>query len=80
MYVYMYVCPILGPPVLLFILLTTPVVLPILFILSSLFIEPRVGKARTKRLEEDLRSHRSCRHVYSLLADTAVTAAATTKP
>ena len=67
MYVCMYVCPILGPPVLLFILLTTPVVLLILFTLSALFIEPRVGKARTKRLKEDWRSHRSCRHVLSQL-------------
>ena len=35
-------------------LLTAPVVSP--FTLSALFAKPRVGKARAKRLEEDLRS------------------------
>ena len=40
-------------------------------LLFILFTEPRVGKAQAKRLEEDLRSHRNCRHVYSLLAGMA---------
>ena len=51
----------------------TPVVL--LFIPFTLFVEPRVGKAQAKRLEEDLRSCRSCRHVYSLLPGVAAIAA-----
>ena len=40
-----------------------------------MFVEPRVGKARSKKLEGDSRSRRNCRHVYSLLADTALAAA-----
>ena len=43
---------------------------PLCLLLShciSLFAEPRVDKVRAKRLEEDARSHRNCRHVYSLL-------------
>ena len=57
----------------LLILLVMPVVL--LFTLLALFAEPKVGKARAKKLE-DARSHRKCRHVYSLLADAAAVAAA----
>ena len=49
----------------LLILLVMPAVL--LFTLSAQFAEPRVSK----RLEEDTRSCRNCRHVYSLLAGTA---------
>lgn len=45
-----------------------------------LFTEPRVGNAGDKRLKEDRRSSRNCRHVYFLLADTAAVAAATTQP
>ena len=71
----------------LLILFVTPVFL--LFTPFTLFVEPRVGKAQAKRLEEDLRSHRNCRQVYSLLvgmaaitqsllADTAATVAAIT--
>ena len=60
-------------PEMLLILLVMPVVL--LFTLLALFAEPKVGKARAKRLE-DARSHRKCRHVYSLLADAAAVAAA----
>ena len=51
------------------ILLIVPVVS--LFTLSALFAEPRVGKVRAKRLEEDSKSHRNCRYVYSLLAGMA---------
>ena len=51
----------------------TPVVL--LFTPFTLFVEPRVGKAQANRLEEDLRSRRSCRHVYSLLPGAAAIAA-----
>ena len=54
------------------ILFMTPAVL--LFTLLTLFAEPRVGKAQTKRLEEDSRSHKNCRYVYSLLADAAAIA------
>ena len=50
-------------------LFVAPVVL--LFIL---FAELRVGKAQAKRLEEDWRSHRNCRRIYSLLADAAAVA------
>ena len=39
--------------------------------LWALFPEPTVGKVRAKRLEENVRSRRNCRHVYSLLAGTA---------
>ena len=60
-------------PEMLLILLVMPVVL--LFTLLALFAEPKVGKARAKKLE-DARSHRKCRHVYSLLADAAAVAAA----
>ena len=42
----------------------------------ALFAEPSVGK----RLEEDTRSRRACRHVHSLLADPAAVAAAVTLP
>ena len=48
------------------ILFTMPIVL-----VFTLFAEPRIGKAQAKRLEEDSRSHRKCRHIYSLLAGTA---------
>ena len=54
------------------ILLIVPVVS--LFTLSAMFAEPRVGKARAKGLEEDSKSRRNCRHVYSLLAGAAATA------
>ena len=57
------------------ILLVTPVVL-----LFTLFAELRVGKARAKRLEEDTRNHRNCRHIYFLLADLAAIAATTPEP
>ena len=60
-------------PEMLLVLLVMPVVL--LFTLLALFAEPKVGKARAKKLE-DARSHRKCRHVYSLLADAAAVAAA----
>ena len=60
------------------ILFTAPIVL--LFTLFALFVEFRVGKARAKRLEEDLRSHRNCRHIYSVLADAAAVAAAIAYP
>ena len=56
-------------PVALLILFVTPVVL--LFIQLALFTEPRVGKALAKRLEEDTRSHRNSRHIYSLLIGSA---------
>ena len=51
------------------VLVMMPVVL--LFTLCPLFIESRVGKVQTKRLEEDAKSCRNCRHIYSLLAGTA---------
>ena len=54
--------------VLCFILFVTPNVL--LFTLSALFAEPRVSKAQVKSKEEDVRSHRNCRHIYSPLAAT----------
>lgn len=44
------------------------------FSLCALFIEPMVGKAQAKMLEEDLRSHMNCRHIYSLLADAVAVA------
>ena len=53
------------------ILITVPVV-P-LFAPSALFTEPRVGKERVKRLEENARSSRKCRCIYSLLAAAAAT-------
>ena len=43
-----------------------PIVL--LFKMSALFVELRVGKAHAEGLEEDSRSCRNCRHIYSLLA------------
>ena len=39
--------------------------------LPTLFAEPRVGKARAGKLEENSRSCRNCRHVYSLQIDAA---------
>ena len=51
------------------ILFMTPTVL--LFTLSAPFLEPRVGKARAKRLEGDARSCWNCRCIYSLLAGKA---------
>ena len=48
----------------------------LLFTPSAPFIEPRVGKARAKRLEEDAKSHWNCRCIYALL----VVQAATTGP
>ena len=59
-------------PYLLGILPTTPIIL--LIIQFALFTEPRIGKALAKRQEEELRNHRNCRHVYSLLADAAAIA------
>lgn len=35
------------------------------FSLCALLIEPMVGKAQTKRLEENSRSSRNCKYVYS---------------
>ena len=51
----------------------------ILFVMpiASLFTEHRIGKAQAKRLEEDSRSHRNYRHIYSLLADAAKAVAIT---
>ena len=43
----------------------------LLFTVFTLFTEPREGKARSKRLGEDSRSHRNSRHIYSLLAGIA---------
>ena len=54
------------------ILFLMPVVL--LSTLSTLFPESRVGKVRAGRLEEDMRSVRNSRHVYSLLAVTVAIA------
>ena len=53
-------------PVVLLILLTVPTVS--LYLTVPVFTEPRVSKARAEELEEDSRSHRNCRHIYSLLA------------
>lgn len=36
-----------------------------------MFAEPMVGKAQAKRLEENSKSHRNCRCIYSLLASAA---------
>ena len=55
------------------ILLLTPVVS--LFTSGTLFTELGVGKVQGKRLEENARSHRHCRHVYPLLVGTAAVAA-----
>ena len=46
--------------------------------LCKLLVEPRIGKAQAKRVEEDARSRRNCRHIYSLLAGAADSAAAIT--
>ena len=51
----------LTMPIVFLILLVMPIIL-----LFTLFIEPRVGKVCAKRLEEDSRSRRNWRHVYSL--------------
>ena len=52
------------------ILLLMPVVLlSSLSSLSTLFTEPRTGKARAKRLERDSRCPRNCRYGYSRLFD-----------
>ena len=51
------------------ILLIVPNVYP--FTLSILFTEPRISNAQAKRLEEDARRCRNCRHAYCLLADMA---------
>ena len=64
-YIYIYIS---------LILFTVPIVS--LFTLFTLITETRVGKARAKRLEGDLRSCRNCRHIYSLLADAAAMAVA----
>ena len=47
-----------------------------LFILFTLSVELKVGKAQAKRLEEYLRSCRNYRYIYSLLTDAAAVAAA----
>ena len=65
-----------APVVLFLILFVRPVVS--LFTLCTLFTEPRVCKVQAQRLEEDAKSHRNCRHIYSLLADSAAIAAAIT--
>ena len=54
--------------VLCFTLFVTPDVL--LFTLSALFTEPRVSKVQANSPEEDARSHRNCRYIYSLLGAT----------
>ena len=41
-----------------------------------LFTEHRVGEARAGKLEEDARSHRNCKCVYSLLTSKVAAAAA----
>ena len=41
-----------------------------------LFTEPRVGKARAGKLEEDASSHRNCKYIYPLLSSKAAAAAA----
>ena len=67
-YLYTYfICSI--KQCILLILFVTPDVL--LFTLSTLYAEFRVGRVRARRLEEDRRSLRNCRHVYSLLAGAA---------
>ena len=55
-------------PYMLGILQTLPTGLLTRFTLSALLAEPRVGKARAKRLEEDARRCRNLRRVYALLA------------
>lgn len=59
--------------VLSFIPFTASVVL--LFTLSPLFAEPRVGRVQAERMGKDAKSPRSCRHIHSLLAGTAAVAA-----
>ena len=56
-----------------FILFTAPIVL--LFTLSTLFAEPRVGDAQAGRMEEEARSSMNCRYAYSPLDGTAAVAA-----
>ena len=51
-----------------------PIVL--LFTIFILFTDTRAGKAQVKRLEEDARSYRNCRHIYSLLTGTVAVGAA----
>ena len=46
----------------------------------TLFAEPMAGKARAKRLEEDVKSCRNCRNIYSVLTDAAAVVAAITQP
>ena len=41
-----------------------------------LFTEPRVGKARAGKLEEDASSHRNCKYIYPLLSSKVAAAAA----
>ena len=43
--------------------------------LSTLYAESRAGKVQAKRPEEDARSVRNCRHIYSPLAGTTAGAA-----
>ena len=43
----------------------------------SLFAEPKAGKARAGKLEENSRSRRSCGHAYPLLTGKAAMAADT---
>ena len=43
--------------------------------LCTLFTEPRVSKVGAGKLEENSRSPRNCKHVYSLLSGTAAAAA-----
>ena len=66
--------PSLIPSVLLILFMMPIVLLFTLFTLLAQFTEPRVGKARAKRLEEDLRSRRNCKYFYCLLADAAAIA------
>ena len=56
-----------------FILFAAPIVL--LFTLSTLFAEPRVGDAQAGRMEEEARSSMNCRYAYSPLDGTAAVAA-----
>ena len=68
-FIVMFCLPVYGRKtyqIISLVLFVTPVVL--LFTLFALFAEPSVGKVPTKRLGEDLRGPRNCRHVYSLLA------------
>ena len=45
------------------------------YLMYTLFSEPIVGKARVKRLEENVRSQRKCRCIYSVLAGIAAVVA-----